>query len=214
MKLQVTFVLLVLLAMVAFAGCYTQLGYQVGYQGRGLQTHGGSVSSDFDREYDTVLKEEKAADHTEAESEELEPEHTDAEESEGYYGRRKYTHRETYVYPRRYDDTYWGPYTPYPYRYYMPVGFPYYSHPWFYRYGYYYGYSPYYRYYRGYYPYANVYRRYYGYGGSRYAPHSRRTYDRRDWRPENRRSRSSRSVTSPKSRSERPQRRTRNRNER
>ena len=207
MKLKVTFVLPSLLAMVAFAGCYTQLGYQE----HGLQTHIEGASSDFDGKYRTVLKEEKTEDHAEVESEEVESEHTDAEASEGYYGRRKYTHRETYVYPRRYSGSYWGSYAPYPYRYYMPVGFPYYSNPWFYGYGYY-GYSPYYRYYRGYYPYTNVYRRYYG--RSRYTPLSRRTYDRRDLRSENRRSRSSRSVTSPKSRSERPQRRTRNRNER
>ena len=208
MKLQVTFVLLSLLAMVAFAGCYTQLGYQ----GRSLQAHVGSVSSDFDGNYRTALEEKKTEDHAEAESEELASEQTDTEASEGYYGRRKYTRRETYVYPRRDYGSYWGSYPLYPYRYYMPVGFPYYSHPWFYRYGYSYGYSPYYRYYRGYYPYTNVYRRYYG--RSRYVPLSRRTYDRSDWRPENRRFRSSRSVTSPKTRSERPQRRTRNRNER
>ena len=210
MKLQVTFVLSLLLAIVAFAGCYTQLGYQ----GRGLQAHVGSASSDFDREHhkhDRGLAKEGAEHDSEIESEELEPEHTDTEESEGYYGRRKYTHRETYVYPRGYAGSYWVPYPLYPHRYYMPVGFPYYSHPWFYRYGYYYGYSPYYRYYRGYYPHTNVYRRYYG--RSRYIPHSRRTYDRREWRSENRRSRSSRSMTSPKSRSERPQRRIRNRNE-
>ena len=192
MKLQVTVVVSLLLAMGTFAGCYTQLGYH--------------ASSDFDRKYDTVLKEEKTENHSEAESEKLEPEHTEAEESEGYYGRRKYTHRETYVYPRRHYGSYWGPYPLYPYRYYMPVGFPYYSYPWFYGYGYY-GYSPYYRYYRGYYPYANVYPRYYS--GSRYTPLSRRTYNRREWRSENRRSRSSRGVTSPKSRSQRPQRRIR-----
>ena len=207
MKLQITFVLSLFLAMVAFAGCYTQLGYQ----GRGLQTHIGSASSDFQREYRTVLEKDKTEEHAEVESEELESEYTDTEESEGYYGRRKYTRRETYVYPHRHYDTYSGVYAPYPYSYYLPV-MPYYSHPWFYRYGSYYGYSPYYRHYRGYYPYTNVYRRYYG--RSRYVPLSRRTYNRRDWRPENRRSRSSRSVTSPKSRSERPQRRTRNRNER
>ena len=199
MKLQVTFVLSLLLAIVAFAGCYTQLGYY--------------ASSDFDREHhkhDRGLAKEGAEHDSEIESEELEPEHTDAEKSEGYYGRRKYTHRETYVYPRGYSGSYWVPYPLYSHRYYMPA---YHSYPWFYRYGYYYGYSPYYHYYRGYSPYRNVYRRYYGYGGSRYTPHSRRTYDRRDWRPENRRSRSSRSVTSPKSRSERLQRRIRNRNE-
>ena len=81
MKLQVTFVLLSLLAMVTFAGCYTQLGYH--------------ASSDFDGNYRTILEEEETADHAEAESEELEPEHTDTEEGEGYYGRRKYTRRET-----------------------------------------------------------------------------------------------------------------------
>lgn len=210
MKLQLTFVMALLFAMVAFAGCYTQLGYQ----GRSLQAHVGSASSDFDREryrhHKPGAKEEVAHD-SEREAEESKMEHADVEESEGYYGRRKYTHRETSVYPRGYSGSYWGPYPLYPYRYYMPVGFPYYSHPWFYRYGYY-GYSPYYRYYRGYYPYTNVYRRYYG--RSRYVPLSRRTYDRSNWRAENRRSRSSRSVTSPKTRSERPQRRTRNRNER
>ena len=194
MKLQITFVLSLLLAMVAFAGCYTQLGYH--------------ASSDFDEKYHWALEEDKTEDHSDAESEELEAEHSDTEESEGYYGRRKYTHRETYVYPRGYYGGYWGSYAPYPYRYYMPV-VPYYSHPWFYGYGYY-GYSPYYRYYRGYYPYTNVYRRYYS--RSRYTPLSRRTYDGREWRSENRRSRSSRGVTSPKSRSERPQRRIRNRN--
>ncbi len=206
MKLQVTFALSLLLAIVMFAGCYTQLGYQE----HGWQTHVGNASSDFDRDYDRGLEKEETEHHAEAEAEELESEDTDAEASEGYYGRRKYTHRETYVYPRRYHGSYWGRYAPYPYHAYMPV-IPYYSHPWFYGYGYY-GYSPYYRYYSGYsYPYTNVYRRYYG--RSRYTPLSRRAYNKRDLRLENRRSRSSRSVTSPKSRSERPQRRIRNRNE-
>ena len=135
MKLQITFVLSLLLAMGVFAGCYTQLGYY--------------ASSDFDRKYHRIVKDEKPEEHSEAEdteSEELEPEHADAEEAEGYYGRRKYTRRETYVYPRRYHGSSWGPYPLYPYRAYMPV-IPYYSHPWFYGYGYY-GYSPYYRNYR------------------------------------------------------------------
>ena len=191
MKWQVTFVLLSLLTLVAFAGCYTQLGYY--------------ASSDFDRKYHRGLEKEEPGDHTEAEAEELESEHTDAEELAS-----EHTRRETYVYPHRSYNTYWGPYPLYPYRYYLPV-MPYYSHPWFYGSGYYYGYSPYSRYYRGYYPYTNVYRRYYG--RSRYVPLSRRAYNKRDLRLENRRSRSSRSVTSPKSRSERPQRRIRNRNE-
>ena len=76
MKLRLAFTLL-LLATVAFAGCYTQVGYY--------------ASSDFDRKYHKVLDEEKTEDHSEAELEASESEHTDTEESEGYYGRRKYT---------------------------------------------------------------------------------------------------------------------------
>lgn len=201
MKLQLTFTLLLLLAMVGLTGCYTQLGYY--------------ASSDFDQRYHKVLKEEKTEHHSKAESEESELEkHDDDEDSEGYYGRRKPTYRNRYVSPYRYD-TYRAPYAPYPYYGYPPVF--YYPHPWFSGYyrpynGYYRSYYPYYRYYRGYSPYTNVYRRYHS--GSRYVPLSRRTYpNRNNWRSENRRSRSSRSVTSPRSRSERPQRRTRNRNE-
>ena len=192
MKLRGAFTLL-LLATVAFAGCYTQVGYY--------------ASSDFDRKYHRILEKEKTEDHSEAELEKSESEHADTEkaESEGYYGRRKYTRRTVYAYPSSYGN-YWMPYMPYPYGYYLPV-VRYYPHPWFYGYRYY-GYAP---YYRGYYPYTNVYRRYYR--GSRYMPLSGRTYNKRGLRLENKRSRSARSVTSPKSRSERPQRRTRNRNE-
>ena len=203
MKWQLAFGLLLLLAMVAFAGCYTQ----VGYPEHSLHTHVESRSSDFNRKYRRVLEEEKTEDVSEAKSEELESE--DAEKSEGYYGRRKYTRRTTYAHPYRYD-TYWMPYMPYPYGYYLPVA-RYYPHPWFYGYRYY-GYAPYYRYYRGYYPHSRYYGRYHR-SGSRYVPLSRRTYKRGNLRLENRRSRSSRSVTSPKSRSERPLRRTRDQNE-
>lgn len=203
MKLQLAFGLLLLLAMVAFAGCYTQIGYPE----HRLHTHVGSRSSDFDQRYHGSLEKEKTEDVSEAEGSELE--HTDSEESEGYYGRRKYTRRTTYAYPYRHD-THWGAYVPYPYGYYLPV-MPYYSHPW-YGYGYY-GYAPYYRYYRGYYPYNGYYGRYHRSGG-RYTPSSRRTYKRGNLRLENRRSRSSRSVNSPtKSRSERPLRRSRDRDE-
>ena len=196
MKWQLAFGLLLLLAMVAFTGCYTQVGYY--------------ASSDFDQKYHRALEEEKTEDVSEAESEGLETKDADAEDSEGYYGRRKYTRRTIYAYPYR-SDTYWGTYAPYPYGYYLPV-MRYYPHPWFYGYRYY-GYAPYYRYYRGYYPYSGYYGRYRR-SGSRYVPLSRRTYKKGDLRLENRRSRSSRSVNSPtKSRSERTQRRARNRNE-
>lgn len=208
MKLQLTFTLLLLLAMVGLTGCYTQLGYY--------------TSVDFDRKYHKVLEEEKMGHTSKAESEESELEahdddlekHDDAEASEGYYGRRKSTYHKRYATPYRYD-TYWAPYAPYSYHAYPPAW--YYPHPWFYGgfyapyYRYYRSYYPYYGYHRGYYPYTNVYRRYYG---GRYAPLSRRTSpNRSNWRSENRRSRSSRSVTSSRTRSERPQRRTRNRNE-
>lgn len=200
MKLQLTFALLLLSAMVGFTGCYTQLGYY--------------ASVDFDRKYHKVLAEEKMEHTPKTESEEPELEEpADTEESEGYYGRRKRSYRTTYTSPYRYD-AYRVPYAPYPYYAYPPAF--YYPHPWFYGYyapyyGYYRSYYPYYGYHRGYYPYTNVYRRYHG--GSRYVPLSRRTYNRGAWRSENRRSRSSRSVTSPRTRSERPQRRTRNRNQ-
>ena len=205
MKLQLTFTLLLLVAMVGLTGCYTQLGYHY-------------ASTDFDRKYHRVLEEEmkhtSKTESKESESEahdaDLEKHDDDAEASEGYYGRRKSTYRNRYASPYR-SDTYWTPYAPYPYYTYPPAW--YYPHPWFsgyYRpyYGYYRSYYPYY----GYYPYTNVYRRYHG--GSRYAPLSRRTYpNRSNWRSEHRRSQNSRRVTSPRSRSERPQRRIRSRNE-
>ena len=205
MKLQSTFLLLLLLAVVAFAGCYTQLGYHASSNFE----HGHPYRSvrDADREHTSEIESEDAehAHHTEAESEEIEREHTDAEESEGYYGRRKRTSRTIYVYPDRYH-THWAPdgYA------YPSFFYPY--HP-YYGYRYYYGYrAPFYRYYSGYYPYTNVYRRYHS--GSRYAPLSRRTDKKGDLRLKNRRSRSSRGVTSPRSRSEQPRQRLRNRKER
>ena len=189
MRLQITFALFLLLGIVVFAGCYTQIGYH--------------AATDFDRRYHRVVTEEETEEHVEVESEQEKamPEHSDVETDDGYYGRRKYTRRSTYVYPGGYYAPYWGHYPYYPSHYYLPVA-PYYSYPWVYGYGYY-GYAP-----RYYYPYTNVYRRYHG-GGSRYVPHSRRTYTPH---PEQRRSRSSRGVTSPQPRSERPQRGTRSRN--
>ena len=216
MKLQSTFLLLLLLTVVAFAGCYTQLGYHASsnfehghrYRSvRDIETEHTSKteSEETEHAHDTDAESEEAEHRhdTDTESEEVEREHEDAEKSEGYYGRRKRTSRTVYVYPDGYH-THWVPYT-----YAYPSFFYYPYHPFYgYRY-YYYGYrAPYYRYYRGYYPYRNVYRRYHS--GSRYTPHSRRTYKKGDLRLENRRSRSSRSVTSPRSRSERL--RTRNQN--
>ena len=204
MKLQSTFLLLLLLAVVAFAGCYTQLGYHASSNFEHGQHYRSVRDAGAEHTSETESEETEHAQDTEAESEEIEREHEDAEESEGYYGRRKRTSRTVYVYPDRYD-TYW---TPYAYAY--PSFFYYPYHP-FYGYRYYYGYrAPYYRYYSGYYPYTNVYRRYHS--GSRYAPLSRRTYKKGDLRLNNRRSRSSRSVTSPRSRSEQPRQRLRNRN--
>ena len=196
MKLQLTFALLLLLAMVAFAGCYTQLGYQ--------------ASSDLGRvhykHHEDLVEEEAETEHAaEAESEESELAHADDEDSEGYYGKRKRSYRTTYTAPYRYD-TYWSPYVSYPYYAYPPIWY----HPYRSYYGYgYYGYrAPYYPYYSGYYPYRNVYRRYHS--GSRYTPLSRRTYKSSNLRRENRRSQSSRSVTSPRSRSERLRTKDRN----
>ena len=186
MRLQISFALLLFLAMVVFAGCYTQLGYH--------------ASSDYGRvhlkHHEGLTKEETGTEHAdEAASEASELEHADDEDSDGYYGRRKRSYRTTSTAPYRYH-SYWVPYA---YAY-PPVW--YYPYRPFYRYGYYYGYhAPYYRYYSGYYPYRNVYRRYHS--GSRYTPLSRRTYKKGNLRLENRRSRSSRSVTSPRSRSER-----------
>ncbi|MDE0554173.1 MAG: hypothetical protein OXI24_08165 [Candidatus Poribacteria bacterium] len=199
MKLALVFALLLLGAMIGLTGCYTQLGYY--------------ASADFDRRYHKVLEKEKMEHDSKTESEESELEKPDdeTEDSEGYYGRRKRSYRRTYSHPSRYDTYHWAPYAPYPYYAYSPVWYPF--HPWFSGY-----YRPSYRYYRsyypsyGYHPYTNVYRRYYG--GSRYVPLSRRTYpNRSNWRSENRRVRSSRRVTTPRRESERPQPRTRHRNE-
>ena len=200
MRLQISFALLLLLAAVAFAGCYTKLGYH--------------ASSDYGRvhhkHHEGLTKEKTEAEHVDAaESEASELEHADDEDSEGYYGRRKRSYRTTYASPHRYH-SHWVPYGPYPSYAYPPVW--YYPYRPFYGYSrYYHGYyAPYYRYYGGYYPYRNVYRRYHS--GSRYTPLSRRTYKKGNGRLENRRSRSSRSVTSPSPRSRSERLRTRDQN--
>ena len=189
MKLQLILVLLSLLAVVAFAGCYTQLGYHASSDyGYGRVHH---------KHHEEPTQEKTETEHT---SEASELKHSDDSDSEGYYGRRKRSYRTTYTQPYRYD-TYGSPYVAYP-----PV--------WYYPYRPFYGYDRYYDGYHapyyGYYPYRNVYRRYHS--GSRWTPLSRRTYKKRNLRLENRRSRSSRSVTShpPRSRSERQRLRNRN----
>ncbi len=195
MKLQLILALLLLSAMMGLIGCYTQLGYH--------------ASPDFDQRYRKVL-EGVEMEHRAKSEEESESEKPGADEdSEDYYKPRKPIYRKRHVPSYRYD-TYWVPYAPY---YAYPPAF-YYPYPWFYgdAYGYYGGYYSSYRYHRIYYPYINVYRRYHG--GSRYIPFSRHSYrNRGNWRNEHRRSWSSRGVTSPRAKSERPQRPTGNRNE-
>ena len=192
MNLKAISMLLFLFITVMLAGCYTKLGY-----------------------YDPGYLKEKQHKHVEKTDEEIEQaSDSDVEnpdESTGYYGRRKRTYDSSYSYA---DDSYWVPYyAPPQYAYYPPMY--HYPHPWYYGYGHYgyYGYrAPYYNYYRSYSPYRGYYG---GYRGSSFLPASRSTYKRGAVlnRSENRRSRSSRSVTSSNSRSDRPQRRTRIRNE-
>ncbi len=206
MKLQSIFLLLLLLAVVAFAGCYTQLGYHASSNFEHGHHYRSVRNAESEHAAETEAEEsEHGYNNTETESEEVERADKDTEEeSEGYYGRRKRTSRTVYVYP----DGYHTDSVPYVYAYPSFFYFPYYP---FYGYRSYYGYrAPYYRYYSGYYPYRNVYRRYHS--GSRYVPLSQRTYKKGDLRLNNRRSRSSRSVTSPRSRYEQPRQRLRNRN--
>ena len=186
MKLQSALVGLSLLAVMTFAGCYTQLGSRASsdYYGRIHHKH-----------HERLKKEKTETARTDT----TELKHADDADSEGYYGRRKRSYRTTYTQPYRYD-TYASPDVADPYYAYPPIW--YYPYRPFYGYSrYYYGYhAPYYRYH----PYRNVYRRYYYHSGSsRYTPLSRRTYKRGSLQRENRRSRSSRGVTSPRSKSER-----------
>ncbi len=179
MSLKVVFILLFLLTTVAFVGCYTKLGY-----------------------HDTAYLKEKRHKQIEKTGEEMEHV-SDSDDSEGYYGRRKSTYRSSYPYV---GDSYWVPYAPYPRLLYYPPVYYYPPPSWYYGYGYYRYSAPYYRYYGSFYPYWGYYGRYYG-GGYLRAP--RGTYKSgslRKGRVENRRSRASRSLTSPKSRSERPRR--------
>lgn len=185
MNLKAVLILLFLFTTVTLAGCYTKLGY-----------------------YEPVYLKEKQQKHVEKTEEEMKHASDSDEETEGFYGRRKRSYSSSHTYR---GDSYWVPYAPsYSYAYYPPAY--YYPHPWYYGYGYYRYHAPYYRYYRGYYPYRGYYG---GYYGGTYSPAYRSTYKRGAVlnRSGNRRSRVSRSVTSANPRSDRPQRRLRNRNE-
>ena len=187
MKMKTVFIMFLFFTTVTLLGCYTKFGY-----------------------YEPSFQQEKQQKHAEINKEETDQstktETEDSDESDGYFGRRKRTYSSS-----RYNvhNSYWIPYTPHPYSYYHPMY--YHPNPWYYGYGYgYYGYrAPYYRYYGGYYPYGSYYG---GYRGSSYLPANRGTYKRGAVlnRSENRRARTSRSVTSSNSSSERPKRRTRN----
>ena len=165
MKLKAAFMLLFLFTTITFVGCYTKLGYH--------------DSTYFTKKH--IEKTDKEMEH----ASDMGDKHSD---SEGYYGRRKSTYRYTYTYAR---DSYWVPYTPYPYAYY-PSPMYYYPQPWYYGYN-----APYYGYSGSYYPYRGYYGRC---RGSTFHPASRGTYKRgavlKGHRSEYRRSRYSRSVTS------------------
>ena len=134
-----------LLAVIAFTGCYTQLGY--------YETHTSTRQTSY-RHQDVHQREdgdEKVKSGQEQQEEVEATEEPSEVDDEGYYGRRK----PSYSSPSRY-------YRPYSYDYYdySPV-YPYY-------YG---GYHPLYPYYGySYYPYHSYYGGYH-YGGYRYRPY-------------------------------------------
>lgn len=135
-----------LLAVIAFTGCYTQLGY--------YETHTSTRQTSY-RHQDVHQREdgdEKVKSGQEQQEEVEATEEPSEVDDEGYYGRRK----PSYSSPSRY-------YRPYSYDYYdySPV-YPYY-------YG---GYHPLYPYYGySYYPYHSYYGPYRYYGGYRYRPY-------------------------------------------
>ena len=133
-----------LLAVIALAGCYTQIGY---YEPRPSTRQTSYHHQDEHRHQDGDEKMEPKQE----EQGEVEVERETAEmEDEGYYGRRKpsYSYSDRYSRSYYYDD------------YYYPV-YPYY-------YG---GYHPLYPYYRYSYPSYSYYRPYRYYGGYGYRPY-------------------------------------------
>ena len=122
-----------LLAVIAFAGCYTQIGY---YEPRPSVRETSSHHQDGDEKMDSEREAEEEVEAT-AEPSEM--------GDEGYYGRRKpgYSYSDRYYRSYYYDDYY--PVYPYYYGGYHPL-YPYYGYS-YYPYHSYYG--P-YRYYGGY----------------------------------------------------------------
>ena len=132
-----------LLAVIALAGCYTQIGY---YEPRPSTRQTSYHHQDEHRHQDGDEKMEPKQE----EQGEVEAERETAEMEEGYYGRRKpsYSYSDRYSRSYYYDD------------YYYPV-YPYY-------YG---GYHPLYPYYRYSYPSYSYYRPYRYYSGYGYRPY-------------------------------------------
>jgi len=168
MNLKATFILLFLSATILLVGCYTKLSYH-------------EPTYFAENQQKPIKRTDKEIEN--ASDSEIEVENGD---SEGYYGRRKFTYRSTRSYAR---DSYWFPYRPYPYVYY-PSYMYYYPNPWYSGY-----YTP-YGYYGSYYPYRGYYGRY----RSTFHPTSRRTYKRvstfKGLRSDYRRARYSRSLSS------------------
>lgn len=190
MKLKPILILFLLFAVLTIVGCYTKIGYFEPIP----------VNENQDKHVETTKETKRGTVSSDVE--------TDIDESEGYYGRRRSNYGSSYKDTHR---SYWVPYASYPYSHYAPS---YYFHnPGYYGYPYWY-YPPYYRYYSGFYPYGSYYGSYYG--RSYYPAYRGSTYKRgaisRGNRVESRRSRASRSVTSPNPRTERLRRSSQNRN--
>lgn len=133
-----------LLAIIALAGCYTQIGYyEPRHSTRETSYH---HQNEHQREDGDKKVESEQEEHKEVEAE---GEASEVED-EGYYGRRKpsYSYSDRYYRSYYYDDYY---YPTYPY--------------------YYGGYHPLYPYYRYSYPYYSYYGRYRYYGGYGYRPY-------------------------------------------
>ena len=135
-----------LLAVIAFAGCYTQIGY---YEPRPSVREISSHHQDERRHQD---EDEKMDSEREAEEEVEATEEPSEMGDEGYYGRRKpgYSYSDRYYRSYSYDYYDYHPVYPYYYGGYHPL-YPYY------------GYS--------YYPYHSYYGPYRYYGGYRYRPY-------------------------------------------
>lgn len=134
-----------LLAVIAFAGCYTQIGY---YEPRPSVREISSHHQDERRHQDG---DEKMGSEREAEEEVEAKEERSEVDDEGYYGHRKPSYGYSGRYYRSYSYDYYDYYPAYPYYYggYHPL-YPYYG----------YSYYPYHSYYGSY--------RYHGYRPYRY----------------------------------------------